>query len=350
MKTAAAADVEPSSGARGVISGDPPRQWEPPQPGPCEVIGESEPMKTVFDLMARVADSDASVLITGESGTGKEVVAQALHRRSRRGAGPFVAINCAAMPEALLESELFGHTKGAFTDAHTAHLGLFVQASGGTVLLDEIGDMPLGLQPKLLCALQERTVRPLGGNHEVPFDVRVIAATNRDLEVAVQEQRFREDLYYRINVIQIDLPPLRIRGSDVLLLARHFLHQFATQADKGAVTLSSAAAARLLSYAWPVNVRELQNCIERAVALTRFGEITEDDLPEKIKSHPQAPDAPIADDPSEIVPLEEIERRYILRVFEKVGRNKSLTAQLLGLDRKTLYRKLDRYGILAREK
>jgi two-component system response regulator HydG len=195
-----------------------------------ELIGDSAAMQKVYSLVERVAESDASVLITGESGTGKEVVARALHRRSRRRAGPFVAVNCAAMPEALLESELFGHTKGAFTDAKDARQGLFVQARHGTIFLDEIGDMPLGLQPKLLRVLQERSVRPLGANSETPIDVRVLAATNRDLETALEAQRFREDLYFRINVIHIELPPLRARPGDVLPLAQHFSNQFAARA------------------------------------------------------------------------------------------------------------------------
>jgi two-component system response regulator HydG len=184
-----------------------------------ELLGASPAMKEVYDLLERVAESESTVLVTGESGTGKELVARALHRRSKRASGPFVAINCAAMPEQLLESELFGHTKGAFTDARTARPGLFVQAKGGTIFLDEIGDMPLGLQPKLLRALQERSVRPVGGDHETPIDVRVVAASNRDLETAIEERKFREDLYYRINVIHVELPPLRARGADVLLLA-----------------------------------------------------------------------------------------------------------------------------------
>jgi len=309
-----------------------------------ELLGASPAMKEVYDLLERVAESESTVLVTGESGTGKELVARALHRRSKRASGPFVAINCAAMPEQLLESELFGHTKGAFTDARTARPGLFVQAKGGTIFLDEIGDMPLGLQPKLLRALQERSVRPVGGDHETPIDVRVVAASNRDLETAIEERKFREDLYYRINVIHVELPPLRARGADVLLLAQHYLEHFAAQSQKDVRTLDAEAAERLSAYAWPGNVRELANCLERAVALTRSESIGCADLPEKIRNYRTSHVLVAATDPSELVPLEEVEKRYILRVLEAVGGNKTLAAQVLGLDRKTLYRKLDRYG------
>jgi two-component system response regulator HydG len=284
------------------------------------------------------------VLVTGESGTGKEVVARALHRRSRRRGGPFIALNCAAMPEPLLESELFGHVRGAFTDARASRTGLFVQANRGTLLLDEIGDLPLALQPKLLRALQERVVRPVGGDAEVPFDARLIATTNRDLESAVEEGQFREDLYFRVNVIRVQLPPLRARESDVLLLAQHFLTQHAERAGKRLVGISPAAAERLVSYEWPGNVRELQNCIERAVALARYEEITVDDLPEKIRAYRRSHVLVASDDPAELVPLEEVERRYVLRVMEAVRGNKTLAARVLGLGRKTLYRKLEQYG------
>jgi two-component system response regulator HydG len=310
-----------------------------------EIIGASPAMRRVYDLIEQVAETDASVLITGESGTGKEVVARALHRRSRRKDGPFVAINCAAMPEALLESELFGHARGAFTDARAARAGLFTQAGGGTLFLDEIGEMALGLQPKLLRALQERVVRPIGAEAEVSFDARLVCATNRDLETAVEDHRFREDLFYRINVIHVALPPLRARGGDLLLLAQHFLEHHAAVFNKPVTGLSAAAAERLTSYAWPGNVRELQNCIERAVALARFQEITVEDLPEKIRSYARNHVLVASDDPSELVPLEEVERRYILRVLEATGGNRTIASQTLGLDRKTLYRKLKRYGV-----
>jgi len=310
-----------------------------------DLIGQSPAMLSVKELVQRVAETDASALITGESGTGKEVVARALHQRSRRSDGPFVAINCAAMPETLLESELFGHEKGAFTDAKAKTTGLFVQASGGTLFLDEIGDMPLGLQPKILRALQERKVRPVGGGGEIGFDARIVAATNRDLETAVDEKRFREDLYYRINVIHVQLPPLRARGNDVLLLAQAFLQQLATQSGKNVVGLSTAAAEKLLSYHWPGNVRELSNCIERAVALTQFDQLQVEDLPEKVRDYRQSHIIVASEDASDLVPMEEVERRYVLRVLQAVGGNKTMAAQILGFDRKTLYRKLERYGV-----
>jgi two-component system response regulator HydG len=256
-----------------------------------------------------------------------------------------VAINCAAVPETLLESELFGHARGAFTDAKTARAGLFVQASGGTLFLDEIGELPVGLQPKLLRALQERKVRPLGGEGEVSIDARIIAATNRDLESAVAERVFREDLYYRINVIQIELPPLRARGSDVLRLAQYFLERCASSASKRIRGLSSTAAQRLVSYSWPGNVRELQNCIERAVALAQYDDIVVEDLPEKIRTYHHSHVVVAGEDPSELVSMEELERRYVQRVLEAAGGNKTLAARILGFDRTTLYRKLDRYGL-----
>jgi DNA-binding NtrC family response regulator len=311
-----------------------------------ELTGATPPMKAVFELIDRVSDSDVTVLVTGESGTGKEVVARALHRRGRRKNGPFVAINCAAMPEALLESELFGHARGAFTDAKTSQQGLFAQANHGTILLDEIGDMPLGLQPKLLRVLQERMVRPVGGNAELPIDVRVIAATHRDLESAIEEGRFREDLFYRINVVNIQMPPLRARGGDILPLAQRFVAEFALRSRKEVTGIAPAAAERLLTYAWPGNVRELQNCMERAVALARFEQIAVDDLPEKIRDYRRSHVIVASDDPSELVPMEEVERRYVIRVMEAVGNNKTAAARILGIDRKRLYRWIERLGIV----
>jgi two-component system response regulator HydG len=311
------------------------------------LVGQSPAMEALYDLIDRVAASDATVLVSGESGTGKEVVARAIHGHGRRHNGPFVAINCAAMPESLLESELFGHTKGAFTDAKTAEPGLFQRASRGTIFLDEIGDMPLGLQPKLLRVLQERTVRPIGGRDEVAIDVRVIAATNRDLESAVEEGRFREDLYYRINVVHIPLPPLRARVGDILPLAQHFLVYFASRAEKKIAGIAAPAAEKLATYAWPGNVRELQNCMERAVALTRFEQIVVDDLPEKVRDYRRSHVLVASDNPSELVPLEEVERRYIARVMEAVAGNKTAASRILGIDRKRLYRMLERLEVGA---
>jgi len=309
-----------------------------------KLLGESPAMRRLFDDLRRIADTDASVLITGESGTGKELVARALHEQSRRRTKPFVAINCAALPESLLESELFGHKRGSFTDAVSDHRGLFLQADGGTLFLDELGEFPLTLQPKLLRALEERTVRPVGSDKEVPFDVRLIAATNRDLETAVEEKRFREDLYFRVNVIQIKLPPLRSRGTDVLLLAQHYLEDFASGNGKQIVGLSDATAQKLLDYEWPGNVRELRNAIERAVALARFDRIAVDDLPDKIRNYRGTQLELGGDNPTELLKMEEVERRYIKHVLKVTHGNRTLTAQILGFDRKTLYRKLKQMG------
>jgi len=311
------------------------------------LLGTSPAMRRMYELLDRIADSSASVLIAGETGTGKELVARALHERGRGKAGPFVAVDCASLPEPLLESELFGHVRGAFTDAHAARKGLFVQANGGALFLDEIGELPLALQAKVLRALQTRSVRPVGANDEMPFDVNLIAATNRDLESAVEEGRFREDLYFRINVIHVEMPPLRARGGDVLLLAQHFVDRYAAQAGKRVTGLSPDAAERLLAYVWPGNVRELENCIERAIALTRHETIGLDDLPEKIRGFQRSHVLVAGDDPSELAPLEEVERRYVLRVMEAVGGSKTLAARVLGIGRKTLYRKLEQYKIAA---
>ncbi len=322
------------------------------QDGPTngKLVGDSPTMRRVNDLVMRVGASDASVLIHGETGTGKELVARAVHDASPRKDGPFVAINCAAVPPSLLESELFGHARGAFTDAKNARQGLFLDASGGTLFLDEIGEMPVEMQAKLLRALQERTVRPVGANNEIPFDARIVAATHRDLDIEVAERRFRQDLYYRINVVRIDVPPLRERGSDVLKLATFFLDRASTRSPKGALELSPPVAERLLAYDWPGNVRELENCVERAVALARFEQLTLEDLPEKIRAYRADRFVMSADDASEIISIAELERRYIHRVIKMLNGNKARAAQLLGLDRRTLYRKLERYeGALRQE-
>jgi DNA-binding NtrC family response regulator len=309
-----------------------------------ELIGQSSSMRELFQLLDRVAPSDASVLITGETGTGKEVVARAIHRKSKRADAPFVAISCAAMPENLLESELFGHVRGAFTDARATRKGLFLQAQGGTLFLDEIGEMPLGLQAKLLRALQERTLRPVGGDQEVGFDVRLVSATNRDVESAIAAGSFREDLFYRLNVVQVTLPPLRSRGSDVLLLAQHFLARFAQSSRKPVSGIAPECAERMLDYPWPGNVRELANAIERAVALTQYQQITAADLPDKIRSFKRSHVIVASQVPEELVSMEEVERRYVLRVMEATHGNKTQAARILGFDRKTLYAKLKAYG------
>jgi two-component system response regulator AtoC len=296
------------------------------------VVFESPSMQRVLEVVHRVADTEASLLICGASGTGKELIARTLHRNSRRREGPFVSINCAALPEALLESELFG--------------GWFQQARGGTLFLDEIGDMPLGLQPKLLRTLQERTVRPVGSNIEIPIDVRIVAATNHDLLRSVEEKRFRSDLFFRVNVVQVTLPALAARGADVILLARHFLERLAVRATEPMRTLLPATVAMLLAYDWPGNVRELQNCMERAVAIGQSDAIGPQDLPDCIREHDvKANPTPSAAN-GDVLTLRQLERQYVARVLAMAEGNKSTAARLLGIDRKTLYRKLG-FGIDA---
>jgi two-component system response regulator HydG len=305
-----------------------------------ELEGDSAAMRRVYGLLERIADSDVTVLVTGESGTGKELVGRALHRRGRRTDGPFVAVSCAALPEQLLESELFGHTRGAFTDARHARTGLLLAATGGTLFLDEVAEIPLAMQAKLLRVLQERRVRPLGAEQETPVDVRIVAATNRDLEREVAEGRFREDLFFRLNVVPIHLPPLRARGRDVLLLAQRLLERASQSVGRHVRSLSAEAAERLLAYPWPGNVRELQNCVEHAVALARSEVVALDDLPERVRLHRETAVLVAADHPSQLVTLAEMERRYVLRVLDAVGGQRADAARVLGIDRKTLYRKL----------
>ncbi len=308
------------------------------------LLGESEAMRKVRSLVLDLADSVASVVIQGETGTGKEIIAHALHSTSPLSAGPFIALNCAAMPAGLLETELFGHARGAFTDAKTAKKGLLLQAQGGTIFLDEIGELPLLMQPKLLRALQERTVRPVGEHREIPFNCRIIAAANQDLELEVKAKRFREDLYYRLDVVRIPVPPLRARGGDVLLLARHFLKRFVGRSRR-VVTLSEEAAAKLVAYGWPGNVRELENCMERAVALARADELTVDDFPERIRQFKPTVSEHLPRDgaPSDVSSLFDAERDHVLKAVEQFGGNKTRAAAILGIDRRTLYRRLERY-------
>ena len=308
-----------------------------------EIVGKSPAMQKLYDKLSRIVDSDASVLLTGESGTGKELVARSIHSSSPRSGKPFVPVNCGALPEALMESELFGHEKGAFTDAKSNRVGMFAEANGGTIFLDEIGEMPMPMQVKLLRALEERKARPVGGNKELPFDVRVISATNRDLEQRIEASEFREDLFYRVNVLQLNLPPLRARGADVIALAQVFLKRYASDSGKAIQGIAENASAKLMAYNWPGNVRQLRNVIERAVALAQLDTITIDDLPDKILDHRDDRLIVGGDDPDELTTLDDVERRYILHVLKAVDGNKTLAAKTLGLDRKTLYRKLAQY-------
>jgi two-component system response regulator HydG len=309
-----------------------------------ELLGTSAAMRKVRELVDRVAGSDTTVLLAGETGTGKELVARALHRASPRRDEPFVVVNCEAIPEAQLESELFGQARGG--NGESAEPAAALLAAGkGTLFLEEIGALPAALQPKLLRAVQERRFRPVGQEGDLAFEARVVCASSADLEAAVEAGRLRRDLYFALNVVPIEVPPLRARSMDVLTLAQHFVERFARQAGKALTGISKNAAERLLEYAWPGNVRELQSCIERAVALAQFEEILVEDLPERIRRYRRSQAALETDDPSELVPLEEIERRYILRVLEACGWRRMEAARILKLDRKTLYRKLERYGV-----
>jgi two-component system response regulator HydG len=306
------------------------------------ILGDSSAIKRMLRVIEQVAESDATVLVTGESGTGKELVARQLHKASARCGEPFLPVNCAALPANLLESELFGHVRGAFTDAKTARKGLFLEAGDGTLFLDEIGELPHELQPKLLRVLQERKVRAVGGTQEHAINARLIAATNRDLEQDVEDGRFREDLFYRVNVIRVQVPRLAARANDVLLLAQHFLQEISARSGKRLVGITPEAAAKLLDYDWPGNVRELQNAMERAVALARYDHVTVDELPDRIREY-ESERIVLADAPEHMLTLAQLERRYIFRLLNAVGGNKTRAAQILGLDRRTLYRKLEKY-------
>jgi DNA-binding NtrC family response regulator len=306
------------------------------------IIGKSDAIEQIFRMMEKVARTDSSVLITGESGTGKELVARAIHFSSERANGRFLPINCGALPENLLESELFGYKRGAFTGAAQDKVGLLKAADKGTVFFDEIGEMPLALQVKLLRALQERECYPLGSNDPVSFDVRVLCATNRNLEAEVRAGRFREELLYRINVININLPALRERKDDIPLLANHFLRKSEKSLGRTGMRFSKGAIRLLLHYPWPGNVRELENTVERAAILAETDVIHSHDLPDKLR----APSAvAVSNIDSTGLTLEELEREHIRRVLEKVEGDKARAAQALGIHLSTLYRKVQRYRL-----
>jgi two-component system response regulator HydG len=314
-----------------------------PEPGGSGLVAQSRSMLRAIDLARRVAKVDSTVLITGESGVGKERFARLIHDESERTGGPFVALNCGAMPEALLESELFGHAKGAFTGASHDRAGLFEAASGGTLLLDEIGEVPPAMQVKLLRVLQEREVRRVGENRHRNIDVRVLAATNRDLPAEVQSARFRQDLYYRLRVVELRVPPLRERREDILSLARTFLKDAAERTRRKVTSITPAAANRLVHYVWPGNVRELENAIERAVVLARGSRIDVDDLPEEVALAVSSGYAR-----GEARSLEDVERDYILAVVRANQGNRAAAAAQLKIGIATLYRKLKRYESAAR--
>jgi DNA-binding NtrC family response regulator len=303
------------------------------------ILGKSKPMRAVFDLISRIAESPTNVLITGESGTGKELVAKAIHYNSDRKEAPFIPVNCAAIPEQLLESELFGHMRGSFTDAKADKRGLFEEAHKGTLFLDEISELPITLQAKLLRAIQEKEIRRIGATKPTSVDVRIIAATNLNLAEEVKAKHFREDLYYRLNVIEVKLPPLRDRREDIPLLVDGFLKKCSEARGKELKGVTEATLAMLMDYVWPGNVRELENVIERAVTLGRGEKLTPDDLPPGVQC--VRGDRQVLEEAAEkTLPLHEIEKEYIKKILEKTGGNKYQAAQVLGIDRKTLYRKL----------
>jgi len=308
-----------------------------------DFVGISKAIREVYQLIESVAERDVSVMITGESGTGKEVVARTIHKLSRREAKPFIAINAAAIPESLIESELFGHERGAFTGAVATRQGVFEQANGGTLLIDEIAEMPMALQPKLLRVLADGKVRRLGGSHEFEFDVRVLAATNRDPLKAIEDVRLREDLYYRLNVVPIALPPLRARGEDISLLAQHFVTEFNTKHHLNIEGTTDEAVALLKAYPWPGNVRELRNVIERSVVLSKGSWIEEKDLPPYIRN-PSVKVEKLVFAVGQTT-VADAERELILKTLEQAGNNKAEAARQLGVDVKTIYNKLKSYGI-----
>ena len=310
------------------------------------IIGRSPAMVKLLETVAQVAPSEATVLITGESGTGKEMIAGAIHFNSPRKEGPFVKINCAAITETLLESELFGHEKGAFTGAHKRKEGRFRQAHGGSIFLDEISEMSLAMQVKLLRVLQEREVTRVGGEEVINVDVRLIAATNKDLLQEIEAGQFREDLFYRLNVVTLNMPPLRDRREDIPLLAQHFLGIFCERNRKNIKVFTPQAMDQLLKYDWPGNVRELMNAVERAVVLSSSEYLDEEDLSLILKDETAEREAP----PEQVIPgdlpLEEVEKATILKTLDLTGGNKSEAARRLGITRRTLHKKLKKYGVM----
>ena len=319
------------------------------------IIGKSKPMLTVYRLIEKVSDSKATVLITGESGTGKELIAKAIHYQSSRSEGPFVAVNCSALAETLLESELFGHEKGAFTDAHATRKGRFEISHGGTLFLDEIGEIPGPLQAKLLRVLQEKSFERVGGSKTMTVDVRVIAATNRDLKQEVAEGRFREDLYYRLNVVHIPVPPLRDRIDDIPILVAHFIQKYGQNEGKGSIKVAPQTLKRIYSYPWPGNVRELENAIERAIILCRGDTVEPEDLmdefgePEKAKPGAADLDVDVERFLSSGMDLNDtlgaIEKKMIVTALERTGHVQAHAAELLGIKRNLMQYKMKKYGL-----
>ncbi len=310
------------------------------------IVAASEAMQRVLRLVEKIAPTETTVLLTGESGTGKEKVARFLHLQSLRGSRPFIAVNAAAIPEGLIESELFGHVKGAFTDAQSRKRGFFEMADSGTLFLDEIAETAPSTQVKLLRVLQDREIRPVGADFNVKVDVRIIAATNRDLRTAIAEKRFREDLYYRLNVFHIHLPPLRERQEDIPFLANYFLRLYGEKNSKQFRGFSDPTMGYLINYPWPGNIRELENAVERASTLGEGPWITPRDLPPEVFEHgiPMLPEGGLDALPDDLT-LEQLEARYIRRVIQKAGGNLTRAAKSLGISRSTLWRKIGRYGL-----
>jgi DNA-binding NtrC family response regulator len=306
------------------------------------LVGRSPKMLEIYKKIAMVADSRSTVLIAGESGTGKELVAKAIHYNGPRAGRRFYAVNCGALTESLLETELFGHVRGSFTGAIENKRGIFEEASGGTVFLDEVSEMSPALQVKVLRAIEEEEVRRIGSNQVIRVDVRIIAASNRNLAQQVEGGKFRQDLYYRLRVIEIDLPALRERTEDIPLLVEHFLKKFGAERGRN-FSVSPLALSALMSYAWPGNVRELENALESAVALNRSGTIVPEDLPPKIRPDPRATGERLENIYAGLPPLDEVEKRYLSYVLKATGGNKAKTASILGINRRTLYRKIDEY-------
>ncbi len=317
------------------------------------IVGHSAPMERLYERMRIVAPAPSTVLIVGESGTGKELVANAIHQNSPRAAGPFVAVNCGAIPGEILESELFGHEKGAFTGAHQRRIGLIEAASGGTLFLDEISELSPELQVKLLRVLEDRKVTRVGGSATIPVDFRLVAATNRNLERWVADGRFRQDLYYRLKVVTLEIPPLRERPEDIPLLVRHFLERFNRELDREVTGIEQAALNALMRYPWPGNVRELRNLLESLVLFARGGEITLEDLPREYRAAEAAGVGAAPETPGAAWkprPMEEIEKEAILRTLEYTGGHRARAAQLLGIGLRTLQRKLKEYGEISRDR
>jgi DNA-binding NtrC family response regulator len=331
-----------SAGGPGSPPGGTPALGSSRRPKARPIVGSHPAMVELFKLVSRVAGTKSSVLVIGESGTGKELIARTIHEASPRRDRPFVAVSCTSLSETLLESELFGHVRGAFTGAIERRPGLFLEADRGTVFLDEVGDMSLAMQMKLLRVLQEQEVKPVGGAETVPVDVRVVAATHRDLETLVREGKFREDLYYRLHVVALRVPPLRERREDIPVLAEHFLKEYAAQSDRPIHGLAPKTLDALSTYQWPGNVRELENAIERAVALAPGTTVEVSDLPERLLL--QRPTAAAIESHRDRASLDEMTRRYVLDVLSETGGNKTEAARVLGVPRRTLYRMLERYG------